>query len=172
MKRGYLKLILLFKILFILIFSSLATRILGFNPLKWDDLIYQMEKRMSWQVARMETVVQVFNPLANNLDDKLQANTSELLDRRFKQIIHWKDGEVLVVETLNEKDELLHFYYEKNGDILSISLSEKRIFVTEDILPRQLRFKSRYFEDRSRALEEFGIFISVLSILIFLLTSS
>ena len=77
--------------------------------------------------------------------------------RSFKQIIHWQDGDVLIIETQDEKDNLLHFYYENKTDLLSISLNENRHFLIADILPHQLRFKSRYEENRIRALKEFGI---------------
>ena len=119
--------------------------------------MFQMEKRMSWRRARMETLVQVFDPFARNVEGKLSKQPVELPAKRFKQVIHWKDGEVLVVETLDEKGQLLHFYYEYNDDLLSISLHENRIFETEDILPRQLRFRSRYEKERSKALQEVGI---------------
>ena len=105
----------------------------------------------------METVVQVFDPFAKNTEGELTKQPVELSARGFKQVIYWKDGEVLVVETLDEQGQLLHYYYEYNNDLLSISLNENRIFETEDILPRQLRFRSRYEEERSKALQEVGI---------------
>ena len=157
MKRGYLilvqhSIILLFVILFN--FSNSAT---AFYPFVWDDLMFQMEKRMSWQVARMETVVQVFDPFINNAEGEVPKRPIALPARSFKQLIHWQDGNTLVVETQDEQGGLLHFYYENNADLLSLSLNDNRSFLSEDILPRQLRFRSRYEENRSRALQELGI---------------
>ncbi|MDG1859971.1 MAG: hypothetical protein P8J49_00055, partial [SAR324 cluster bacterium] len=119
--------------------------------------MFQMEKRMSWQVARMETVVQVFDPFIKNAEGEAPKRPSELTARSFKQLIHWQDGNTLVVETQDKQGGLLHFYYENNADLLSLSLNDNRSFLTEDILPRQLRFRSRYEENRSRALQELGI---------------
>ena len=112
---------------------------------------------MSWKRAKMETVVQVFDPFAKNEDGEFSKNPVELPARSFKQVIHWKDGEILIVETQDEQGQLLHFYYENKDELLSISLNDNRTLETEDILPHQLRFRSRYEDDRSRALEEIGI---------------
>jgi len=46
----------------------------AFFPLTWDDLMFQMEKRMSWKRAKMETVVQVFDPFAKNADGEFSKN--------------------------------------------------------------------------------------------------
>ena len=129
----------------------------AFFALTWDELMYQMEKRMSWRKAKMETIVQVFDPFAKNVDGEFTKIPVELPARGFKQIIHWKDGEILVVETMDEKEQLLHYYYENKGDLLSVSLDDNRTLETEDILPHQLRFRSRFEEDRNRALEETGV---------------
>ena len=147
-----LSIILFFGILF-----NLGNTAVAYYPLTWDDLMYQMEKRMSWRRAKMETVVQVFDPFVKNADGKIPAQPTELPARRFNQVIYWKDGEVLVVETQSEKGELLHFYYENNTDLLSLSLSDNRTFSTEDVLPRQLRFRSRFEKERGKALRELGI---------------
>ena len=112
---------------------------------------------MSWKRAKMETVVQVFDPFAKNADGEFSKNPVELPARSFKQVIHWKDGQILIVETQDEQGQLLHFYYENKDELLSISLNDNRTLETEDILPHQLRFRSRYEDDRSRALEETGI---------------
>ena len=136
----------------------------AFFPLTWDDLMFQMEKRMSWKRAKMETVVQVFDPFAKNADGEFPKNPVELTARSFKQVIHWKDGQILIVETQDEQGQLLHFYYENKDELLSISLNDNRTLETEDILPYQLRFRSRYEDDRSRALEEIGIIIKLLLI--------
>ena len=112
---------------------------------------------MSWQIARMETVVQIFDPFLNDTEGEPPKRPIELPARSFKQVIHWQDGKALVVETHDEQGELLHFHYENNADQLSISLNDNRTFSTADILPRELRFRSRYEENRSRALQEFGI---------------
>ena len=157
MKRGYLKLIRNSTILLLVILFNFSSTTAAFYPLDWDDLMFQMEKGMSWQVARMETVVQVFDPFIKNADAEIPTRPIELPARSFKQLIHWEDGKVLVVETQDEQGGLLHFYYENEADLLSLSLNDNRSFLTADILPRQLRFRSRYEEKRSRALQEFGI---------------
>lgn len=112
---------------------------------------------MSWQVARMETVVQIFDPFFKNADGEPPKRPIELPARSFKQLIHWQDGKALVVETQDEQGRLLDFYYENNADQLSISLNDNRSFSIADILPHELRFRSRYEKNRSRALQEFGI---------------
>jgi len=157
MKRGYLILIRNTIIISLGILFTLSNYAAAYYPVSWDDLMYQMKKRMSWQVARMETVVQVFDPFIKNAEGKSPKRPIELPARSFKQLIHWQDGKVLVVETFDEQGGLLHFYYENKADLLSISLNDNRSFSTADILPRQLRFRSRYDENRSRALEEIGI---------------
>jgi hypothetical protein len=157
MKRGYLILRRLSIILLLVILFNLSNSASAFYPISWDDLMFQMEKRMSWQAARMETVVQVFDPFIKNVDGEAPARPIELPARSFKQLIHWQDDKVLVVETQDEQGVLLHFYYENEADLLSLSLNDNRSFSTADILPRQLRFRSRYEEKRSRALQELGI---------------
>ncbi len=157
MKRAYLIFTRLSFILFFGFLFNLVSTAAAFYPLTWDDLMFQMEKRMSWQRARMHTVVQIFDPFIKNADGEIPKQPVELPARSFKQLIHWKDGQVLVVETQDEQGELLHFYYENNDDLLSLSLNDNRTFTTEDILPRQLRFRSRYEKERSRALRELGI---------------
>ena len=142
-------------ILAILLYISIPAS--AYYPVKWDDLMYQMQKRMSWQVARMETVVQIFDPFIKNTDGEPPKRPIELPARSFKQLIHWQDGKALVVETQDEQGRLLDFYYENNADQLSISLNDNRSFSTVDILPHELRFRSRYEKNRSRALQEFGI---------------
>jgi len=123
----------------------------------WKDLMYQMKKRMSWHLAKIETNIKVFDSSVNDVDEKSGLFPIELPARGYNQVIYWKDGKILIIETKNRKNELLHFYYENNSDILSISLNDNRTFFTEEILPRHLRFKSRFEYDRSKALKEFGI---------------
>ena len=144
-------------ILLLIIFFNFSSTTGAFYPMDWDDLMFQMEKGMSWQVARMETIVQVFDPFIKKADAEIPSRPIELPARSFKQLIHWQDGKVLVVETQDEKGGLLHFYYENEADLLSLSLNDNRNFLTADILPHQLRFRSRYEEKRSRALQELGI---------------
>ena len=71
----------------------------GYYPLSWDDLMYQMELRMSWKRLKMETVVQVFDPFPKTEGNDVSVGPIEIPARGFKQIIHWEDGELLVVET-------------------------------------------------------------------------
>ena len=144
-------------IIILAILLNLSNPAAAYYPINWDDLMYQMQKRMSWQIARMETVVQIFDPFFNDTEGEPPKRPIELPARSFKQVIHWQDGKALVVETHDEQGELLHFHYENNADQLSISLNDNRSFSTADILPRELRFRSRYEENRSRALQEFGI---------------
>ena len=144
-------------IIILAILLNLSNPAAAYYPINWDDLMYQMQKRMSWQVARMETVVQIFDPFFDDTEGEPPKRPIELPARSFKQVIHWQDGKALVVETHDEQGELLHFHYENNADQLSISLNDNRSFSTADILPRELRFRSRYEENRSRALQEFGI---------------
>ena len=144
-------------IIILAILLNLSNPAAAYYPINWDDLMYQMQKRMSWQIARMETVVQIFDPFFNDAEGEPPKRPIELPARSFKQVIHWQDGKALVVETHDEQGELLHFHYENNADQLSISLNDNRSFSTADILPRELRFRSRYEENRSRALQEFGI---------------
>ena len=129
----------------------------AYYPLSWDDLMYQMESRMSWKRLKMETVVQVFDPFAGTEENDIPEHPVEIPARGYKQMIHWKDGEVLVVETYSMNGQLLHLYYEYNKDLLSVSLSDNRTFEAEDIMPIQLRFRSRDSEIRSKALQEVGI---------------
>ena len=129
----------------------------AYYPLSWDDLMYQMESRMSWKRLKMETVVQVFDPFAGTEENDIIEQPVEIPARGYKQMIHWKDGEVLVVETYSMNGQLLHLYYEYKKDLLSVSLNDKRTFEAEDIMPLQLRFRSKFGEIRSKALQEAGI---------------
>ena len=112
---------------------------------------------MSWQAAKIEASIQVFDPFTNHIDKKIKSFPIELPARGYNQIIHWKDGEVMIIETKDKEGELLHFYYEKGGDLLSVSIKENRKFNDEEIENFQLRFKSRFEKNRSKALENFGI---------------
>ena len=71
----------------------------------------------------METVVQVFDPFAGNEENDTPEHPVEIPARGYKQMIHWKDGEVLVVETYSMNGQLLHLYYEYKKDLLSVSLN-------------------------------------------------
>ncbi len=144
-------------IYFIVFFLIPVFTAFGYYPLSWEDLTYQMESRMSWKRLKMETVVQIFDPFPKTEKNEIPKNPIEIPARGYKQTIHWKDGEVLVVETLSMSGQLLHFYYEYNTDLLSVSLNDNRTFEAENIMPLQLRFRSKFSEIRSKALQEVGI---------------
>ena len=129
----------------------------AYYPLSWDDLMFQMESRMSWKRLKMETIVQVFDPFSKIEGNEIPEHPVEIPSRGYKQMIHWKDGEVLVVETYSMNEDLLHFYYEFKERLMSVSLNDNRTFEVEDIMPLQLRFRSRFGEVRSKALQEVGI---------------
>ena len=157
MKRGYLFLIRIAIIYFAVFFLIPVLTAFAYYPLSWDDLMYQMESRMSWKRLKMETVVQVFDPFVGTEENDISEHPVEIPARGYKQIIHWKDGEVLVVETYSMNGQLLHLYYEYNKDLLAVSLNDNRTFEAEDIMPIQLRFRSKFGEIRSKALQEVGI---------------
>ena len=157
MKRRYLFLTRIVIIYFVVSLLSPVLKAFAYYPLSWDDLMYQMESRMSWKRLKMETVVQVFDPLVKTESTDISEHPVEIPARGYKQMIHWKDGEVLVVETYGMNGQLSHFYYEYNKDLISVSLNDKRTFETEDIMPIQLRFRSKFGEIRSKALQEVGI---------------
>ena len=157
MKRGYLFLKRIAIIYFAVYFLIHVLTAVAYYPLSWDDLMYQMELRMSWKRLKMETVVQVFDPFAGTEGNDIPEHPVEIPARGYKQMIHWKDGEVLVVETYSMNGQLLHLYYEYNKDLLSVSLNDNRTFEAEDIMPIQLRFRSKFSEIRSKALQEVGI---------------
>ncbi len=129
----------------------------AYYPLSWNDLMYQLESRMNWRRVKMETIVQVFDPFQKYDVNENIASTVEIPARGYKQVIHWKDGEALVVETLSMKGDLLHFYYEFKERFLSVSVNDNRTFESEDVMPIHLRFRSRFDETRSKALKEVGI---------------
>ena len=129
----------------------------AYYPLSWDDLMFQMESRMSWKRLKMETIVQVFDPFSKIEGKDIPEHPVLIPSRGYKQMIHWKDGEVLVVETYSMNEDLLHFYYEFKERLMSVSLNDNRTFEVEDIMPLHLRFRSRYSEVRSKALQEVGI---------------
>ena len=157
MKRRYLFLSGIVVIYFAVSFLIPVLAAFAYYPLSWDDLMYQMESRMSWKRLKMETVVQVFEPFAVIEGNEIPKHPVEIPARGYKQMIHWKDGEVLVVETYSMNGQLLHLYYEYNKDFLSVSLNDNRTFEAEDIMPIQLRFRSKFIEIRSKALQEVGI---------------
>ena len=157
MKRRYLFLKRIAIIYFAVYFLIPVLTAVAYYPLSWDDLMYQMELRMSWKRLKMETVVQVFDPFAGTEENDIPEHPVEIPARGYKQMIHWKDGEVLVVETYSMNGQLLHLYYEYNKDLLSVSLNDNRTFEAEDIMPIQLRFRSKFGEIRSKALQEVGI---------------
>ena len=157
MKRRYLFITRIVIIFFVVSLLIPVLKAFAYYPLSWDDLMYQMESRMSWKRLKMETVVQVFDPLVKTESNDIKEHPVEIPARGYKQMIHWKDGEVLVVETYSMNGKLLHFYYEYNKDLLSVSLNDNRTFEAEDIMPIQLRFRSKFGEIRSKALQEVGI---------------
>jgi len=157
MKRGYLFLTRIAIIIFAVSFLNPVLTAVAYYPLSWDDLMYQMESRMIWTRLKMETVVQVFDPFSKTEENEIQKHPVELPARGYKQMIHWKDGEVLVVETSSMNGQLLHFYFEYKENLLSVSLNDNRTFEAEDIMPMQLRFRSKFGEIRSKALREVGI---------------
>ena len=89
--------------------------------------------------------------------NKIPDHPIEIPSRGYKQMIHWKDGEVLVVETYSMSGDLLHFFYDFKERFISVSLNDNRTFESEDIMPLHLRFRSRFVEVRSKALQEVGI---------------
>ena len=129
----------------------------AYYPLSWDDLMFQMESRMSWKRLKMETIVQVFDPFSKIEGNDTPEHPVLIPSRGYKQMIHWKDGEVLVIETYSMNEDLLHFYYEFKERLMSVSLNDNLTFEVEDIMPLQLRFRSRFGEVRSKALQEVGI---------------
>ena len=144
-------------IFFAVYFIIYVFKAVAYYPLSWDDLMYQMESRMSWKRLKMETIVQVFDPFSSTEMKNFTQQPFEIPAKGYKQMIHWKDGEVLVVETYSMSGEFLHFYYEFKDRLLSVSVNDNRTFEAEDIMPLQLRFRSRYREVRSKALQEVGI---------------
>ena len=71
MKRRYLFLTRIVVIYFAVSFLIPVVTVFAYYPLSWDDLMYQMESRMSWKRLKMETVVQVFDPFAGNEENDI-----------------------------------------------------------------------------------------------------
>ena len=89
MKRGYLFLIRIAIIFFAVSFLTPVLIAFGYYPLSWDDLMYQMESRMSWKRLKMETFVQVFDPFIKTHLNEITKHPVEIPARGYKQIIHW-----------------------------------------------------------------------------------
>ena len=67
MKRRYLFLTEIVIIYFVVsLFIPVLKAFAYYHPLSWDDLMYQMESRMSWKRLKMETIVQIFDDFFTN----------------------------------------------------------------------------------------------------------
>ena len=96
---------------------------------------YQWQKIQNGFVY-YETNVRVFDPFLRQSQPPL-----ELKERAYQQTIYWKRDDLLAIETRDLQKRLLHFYYEVDGTVTAINLSQQRQFLTEDILPYYLRLK-------------------------------
>ena len=89
MERGYLLPKRIAIIFFSVYFLFSVFTVVAYYPLRWDDLMYQMELRMSWKRLKMETVVQVFDPFA-----EIEEKGIEKVSKSYEAICNYIQSEM------------------------------------------------------------------------------
>ncbi|MGK5093719.1 hypothetical protein WDW89_17120 [Deltaproteobacteria bacterium TL4] len=120
----------------------------------WQDLLSSLLKQNLWYRIILETNVQVFDPFSENTS---QPHPQELKSRGYKQVIYWKRDTNLAIETLDLQNNLLHFYYETEGNVIKASTSTERTFTQKEIMPHFLRFVTQSEKNWEYALKEMDI---------------
>jgi len=116
-----------------------------------------LRKTQQWDQVFFATTVQVYDPFALQKATSPDQEPHKISELGYQQNIYWKVNELLVVETLNNEGELLHFYYESNGDVVSVATQKERLFLKMDILLHYFRFIVSRKEDWEKSLREVHI---------------
>lgn len=124
------------------------------DQLTWDDMMPQvLRHNQAWEQVLLNTSVEVFEPFVLKKEEPPQP----MLMHGFLQTIYWKSGQLLAIETRDQQNELLHFYYEALGDIEDALTQSQRPFAQEDIFPHYLKFIVQRPKDWESVAEMFGI---------------
>ncbi len=116
-----------------------------------------LRKSQQWDQVFFTTTVQVYDPFALQKATSPDQEPDKVSALGYQQNIYWKINELLVVETFNDEGELLHFYYESNGDVVNVATQQERLFLKTDILFDYFRFIVSRKEDWEKALQEVHI---------------
>ncbi|MBF0279034.1 MAG: hypothetical protein HQM13_14635 [SAR324 cluster bacterium] len=115
---------------------------------------FVLQENKKWDQAHLTVEVSIYDPFFKDLESSPGSRSNKISHLGYQQNIYWKAGELLVVETSNDLGELLHFYYESGGDVISVASQSKRIFSKMDILPHYFRFIVNRKEEWEKALQE------------------
>lgn len=124
------------------------------SPLAWEDLQFQMNQHVNWWRIYLETEVQVFDPLQAVADAKGKLHPVERPDRRYRQRIHWKADEAIIVESLGFQKRL-HIHLEYKDNYADTALHPG--FDWHETSPWYLRLLGRDSQNREQTLREYGL---------------
>ncbi len=132
--------------------------------LNWRDLMHHvLPHHKRWKQVVIHTTVQIFDPFykpeaASKGSSSKGGKTvdRELPGQGFRQVIYWQEN-LLAIETQTEKKQLLHYYYEFDGHVVSASLVPNRPFADDDVLPHYLLFVTRNERAWRHALQRVNI---------------
>jgi hypothetical protein len=125
------------------------------SPLAWEDLQFQMNQHVKWWRIYLETEVQVFDPLQTFTDAKGKFRPVERPARRYRQRIHWKADEAIIVESLGFQQRRLHVHLEYKDNYADTVLHPG--FDWHETSPWYLRLLGRNSQNREQTLWEYGL---------------
>ncbi len=124
--------------------------------LKWQDMMFHiLQQSKRWDRVMLTTQVHVFDPFEQKIEKSQQP--VEILELGYQQSIYWEMNNFIVVETFDHNEQLLHFYYEANGDIVSTTTQDQRFLSKMDIFPHYLLFVVSRAKDWEKALQTVNV---------------
>ncbi|MBF0286573.1 MAG: hypothetical protein HQM14_02050 [SAR324 cluster bacterium] len=139
----------------ILLCTSLAGKSFAYQP-TWQDMMHHvLQNSKQWDRVMLTTKVHVFDPFANeNGKGQRSAKVSEW---GYQQKIYWEMNNFLTIETFDHNQQLLHFYYEADGDEVSSITQQDRYFSKMDVFPHYLLFVVSRGKDWEKALQAINV---------------
>ena len=125
------------------------------SPLAWGDLQFQMNQRVKWRRIYLETEVQVFDPFQSVADAKGKLRPVERPARHYRQRIHWKADEVIIVESTGFQNRQRHIHIEYKDNYADTALHPG--FDWHETSPWYLRLLARNSHNREQTLREYGL---------------
>lgn len=125
------------------------------SPLSWEDLQHQLNQHVKWWRIYMETEVQVFDPFQSVEDAKGKLLPVERPARSYRQRIHWKADEALIVESTGFQSRRVHVHLEYKDNYADTALQPG--FDWHEVAPWYLRLLGRNSENREQTLREYGL---------------
>jgi len=125
------------------------------SPLAWGDLQFQMNQRVKWRRIYLETEVQVFDPFQSVADAKGKLRPVERSARHYRQRIHWKADEAIIVESTGFQNRQRHIHIEYKDNYADTALHPG--FDWHETSPWYLRLLARNSQNREQTLREYGL---------------